>query len=73
MLSNYTICSNENFLLFFSFQCLGNLCMPMNNNNQFKDTFNQRRHKNFEHEGNRNFFKKKNGTRARRRNGRPRG
>ena len=39
---------------FFSFQCLGNLCMPKNNNKQFKQTFLERGKeflKNFEKEG----------------------
>merc|ERR1711865_863926 len=39
-----------------NFQCLGNLCMPKNNNKQFKQTFQRKGKgflKNFEIEGNR--------------------
>ena len=56
------------FLLFFSFQCLGNLCMPKNNNKQFKKTFNPRLLTNFESEGTKFKRKKSNATRV----GRPR-
>ena len=60
-----SIYSNETFPLFFSFQCLGNLCMPKNNNKQFKQTFLKRGNrgflKNFECEG---TCCKTNGTRC---------
>ena len=59
-----SIYSNETFPLFFSFQCLGNLCMPKNNNKQFKQTFLEKGReflRNFEREG--TGFKKTNGTR----------
>jgi len=49
-----------------NFQCLGNLCMPKNNNKQFKQTFQMKGKgflKNFEIEGNRQI-KKSNATRA---------